>query len=235
MDGAISVLVVDDHAVVREGLRLILEREFPGGVIGDAQTAAELLVQVHNRRWDLLVLDLSMPGRGALEILREIKKLRPDLRILILSMYPESQFAARTLRDGADGYISKDSGSAELVRAIRTIHGGKKYISTRFAETLASSLAKESNRPLHELLSNREYEVMLAIAAGRAGTEIARELSVSTKTVSTYRRRVLEKMRLSTNADLTRYVLEAKLLSLATLIIPIGWIMPWTDTLLDLL
>lgn len=235
MDRTTSVLVVDDHTVVREGLKLILEREFPGVVIGEAQNAAQLLVQVHNRRWDLLILDLSMPGKGALEVLREVKQLRPDLRILILSIYPESPFAARTLRAGAHGYISKDSSRDELIRAIRSVLGGEKYISNQLAGTIASGLAGESQQPPHELLSGREYEVMLAIAAGRAGTEIARDLSVSTKTVSTYRRRVLVKMSMNTNADLTRYVLEQKLLSLGTLIIPIGWIMPWTDTLLDLL
>ena len=217
MDTTISVLVADDHAVVREGLKLILQREFQNGVIGEAQNAADVLAQVQDRRWNLLILDLSMPGKGALEILREIKQLRPDLRILILSMYPESQFAARTLRAGADGYVSKDSGHDEFIRAIRVILGGQKYISAQLAGTIARGLAEESPKPPHELLSNREYEVMLAIAAGRAGTEIARDLSVSTKTVSTYRSRVLEKMRMNTNADLTRYMLELKLPALGVL------------------
>jgi DNA-binding NarL/FixJ family response regulator len=148
-------------------------------------------------------------------------------------MYPESQFAARTLREGADGYVSKDSSPDEFVRAIRIILGGKKYISTQLAGTIARGLAEESPKPPHELLSNREYEVMLAIAAGRAGTEIARDLSVSTKTVSTYRRRVLEKMRMNTNADLTRYVLEQKVLAFAALMSPIAWMLPWAEILLD--
>ncbi len=175
-----------------------------------------------------------MPGKSGFEILRETKQLLPNLRVLILSMYPESQFAARALRAGADGYVSKDSSRDEFIRAIQVILGGQKYISTQLAGTIACGLAEESQKPPHELLSGREYEVMLAIAAGSAGTEIARNLSVSTKTVSTYRRRVLEKMRMNTNADLTRYVLEQKLLALATLMVLIGWTMLWMDILLDL-
>jgi DNA-binding NarL/FixJ family response regulator len=148
-------------------------------------------------------------------------------------MYPESQFAAQALRAGADGYVSKDSSRDEFIRAMKSILGGQKYISTQLAGTIACGLAQGAQKLPHELLSGREYEVLIAIAAGSAGTEIARNLSVSTKTVSTYRRRVLEKMRMNTNADLTRYVLEQKVLAFAALMAPIAWMLPWTEILLD--
>lgn len=235
VDGkVVAVLLADNHAVVRDGLRLILKKTFPGCVVGDAENAEQALDRLRSRAWDALVLDLATPGKSGFEILRETKQLLPNLRVLIFSMYPESQFAARALRAGADGYVSKDSSRDEFIRAMQIILGGQKYISTQLAGTIACGLAEESQKPPHELLSGREYEVLLAIAAGRAGTEIARDLSVSTKTVSTYRRRVLEKMRMCNNADLTRYVLEQKLLALATLMAPIGWIMLWADILLDL-
>jgi DNA-binding NarL/FixJ family response regulator len=235
VDGkVIAVLLADNHAIVREGLRLILKKTFPGCIVGEAKNAEETLDQVRSRSWDALVLDLSMPGKSGFEILRETKQLLPNLRVLIFSMYPESQFAAQALRAGADGYVSKDSSRDEFIRAMKTILDGQKYISTQLAGTIACGLAEESQKPPHELLSSREYEVMLAIAAGRAGTEIARDLSVSAKTVSTYRRRVLEKMRMCSNADLTRYVLEQKLLALAALMAPIPWIMPWAEILQDL-
>jgi len=230
----VAVLLADNHAVVRDGLRLILKKTFPGCLVGEAENAEETLAQLRNRGWDALVLDLSMPGKSGFDVLRETKQLQPNLRVLIFSMHPESQFAARALRAGADGYVSKDSSRDEFVRAMQIILAGQKYISAQLAGTIASGLAEDSPKPPHELLSGREYEVLLAIAAGKAGTELARDLSLSTKTVSTYRRRVLEKMRMNTNADLTRYVLERKLLLSAILSAASGWIMLSTDILLDL-
>jgi two-component system, NarL family, invasion response regulator UvrY len=230
----IAVLLLDNHAVVREGLRLILKKTFPGCVVGEAKNAEETLDRVRTRHWDVLVLDLSLPGKSGLEVLRETKQLLPDLRVLVFSMHPESQFAAQALRAGADGYVSKDASREEFILAMKTILGGQKYISTQLAGTIACGLAEPSQRPPHELLSGREFEVMLAIAAGRAGTEIATDLSVSTKTISTYRRRLLQKMRMNSNADLTRYVLEHELLAVAALVAPIPWLLPWTKPLLDL-
>jgi len=204
----IRVLLADDHTVFREGLKLILEKDLPGTVIGEAQTAADTLTQVRSRQWDILVLDLAMPGKSGLEILLEVKALVPKLRILVLSMYPEGQFAARALKAGADGYVSKDVGRAELLSAIRSVLAGKRYVSARFAEIVAEALAGNSEQPLHAQLSDREFEVMRAIALGRTLTEIARDFSISPRTVTTYRGRVLKKMEMRTNADLTRYAVE---------------------------
>jgi two-component system, NarL family, invasion response regulator UvrY len=208
----IKVLIADDHGVVRDGLRLILEKEFPGCFVGDARNAEETLSQVRRSQWDLVLLDVSMPGKSGLDILGELKQLLPNLHVLIVSMYPESQFAVQALQAGADGYISKDCSRDEFITAIRSSLVGRKYISTRFAEAIASGLARGPEKPPHERLSSREYEVMLAIAGGRAMIEIAKDLSVSAKTISTYRKRLLEKMGMRNNADLTRYVLERKLL-----------------------
>jgi two-component system, NarL family, invasion response regulator UvrY len=208
----IRVLLADDHAVFREGLRLILEKDLPGAVIGGAQTAADTLAQVRIGQWDILVLDLAMPGKSGLDILLEVKALAPNLRVLVLSMYPEKQFAARALMAGADAYLSKDVGRVELLRAIRSVLAGKRYVSSRFAETVANGLAGNPEQPLHAQLSGREFEVMRAIALGRTLTEIARDCSISPHTVTTYRERILKKMELRTNADLTRYAVENALI-----------------------
>ncbi len=202
-----AILLADDHEVVRQGLRTFLEQELPSAIIGEAQSADEVAGQLSVRRWDLLVLDLSMPGRSGLDVLAEVKRTQPSIRVLFLSMYPEAHFAVRVLQAGASGYVSKDSGRDEFIRAVRTVLQGKKYISATLAEAIASGLGGDSTKPPHELLTDREYEVMRAIAAGKSATEIAQALSISVKTVTTHRRRILDKMGMSTNADLTRYVL----------------------------
>jgi DNA-binding NarL/FixJ family response regulator len=172
--------------------------------------AEEALAWLGSRTWDLLILDLSMPGKSGLELLKEIKRLYPSLPVLIFSMHPELQFATRALKQGAGGYVSKDSGGEELMKAVRMVASGRKYISRELAESLASNLGKSDKMP-HELLSNREYVIMRALAAGKGISEIAAELSVSPKTISTFRRRILDKMKMTTNADLTRYVIENEL------------------------
>jgi DNA-binding NarL/FixJ family response regulator len=210
----IRVLLADDHAVFREGLKLILEKDLPGTVIGEAHAAADALAQVRSQPWDILILDLAMPGQSGLEILPELKLLEPRLRILVLSMYPERQFAARALKAGADAYLSKDAGRVELLTAVRKVLAGKRYISSGLAESVADVLAGDAAQPLHAQLSDREFEVMRAIARGRTQVEIARQLSISPHTVSTYRLRILKKMKLKTNADLTRYAVENDLIQL---------------------
>jgi DNA-binding NarL/FixJ family response regulator len=166
----------------------------------------------HDQKWDVVVLDLTMPGRGGFEVLQEFKRSFPGLPILVLSMHPEDQFAVRAFRAGADGYMAKESAPETLVAAIRKVVSGGKYVPPSIAEMLASDLGQGANRPPHDLLSHREFQVMRLLAAGRTVTEIADELSLSIKTISTYRCRVLEKMNLRTNADLTRYAIEHQLI-----------------------
>src|SRR5437879_3833811 len=190
----IKILLADDHAVVRRGLQEILVAEFKRVVWGEAQNAPQVLDLVRKQGWDLVVLDLHMPGRGGLEVLRELKQERPKLPVLVLSMYPEDQFAVRAFKAGAAGYLTKESAPEELVNAVRKILGDRKYISPSLAETLAASLAAGTEKPRHELLSDREYLVMCRIASGKTVKEIATELSLSVKTISTYRSRILEKI-----------------------------------------
>lgn len=204
----VSVLIADDHTVVRHGLREILTHELEGAFFGEAETAAQTLAMIQERPWDLLILDISMPGCGGLEVLHEIKNSRSTPRVLVLSMHPEDQYAVRSLRAGAAGYITKGSPREELIAAVRRVLAGGKYVSATLAESLASNLDEHSDKPLHEKLSNREFEVLSALASGKSISLMAAELHLSIKTISTYRRRVLEKMQMKTNADLVRYALE---------------------------
>lgn len=208
----IKVLIADDHAVVRSGLRQILD-ETAGEirVEGEAVNGREVLEKVQARDWDVLVLDITMPGRSGLDILKDLRQLKPGLPVLILSMHAEEQFATRLLKAGAAGYLNKESAPEELVKAIRKVYGGGKYVSAAQAERMVSELTGDSDKPPHELLSDREYEILCLIASGNTATQIAKQLSLSVKTVSTYRSRMLEKMHLSSNAQLTHYAIKNEL------------------------
>lgn len=204
----IKVLIADDHPIVRQGLRQILSETADMEVAGEAVNAQDTLLKVRVGGWDVLVLDITMPDRSGFDILKELKHEQPHLPILVLSIHAEEQFAVRVLKAGAAGYLTKENAPAELVKAIRTVVGGEKYISRTMAEILAASLDTASSRPRHETLSDREFQVMQLIAGGKTLAEIAEELALSTKTVSTYRTRLLEKMNLKTNAEIIRYALE---------------------------
>jgi len=193
---------------VRQGLKLILADHFKRALFGEACNAQEALDHVTKNKWDVVVLDINMPGRGGLEVLREIKRLRPKLPVLILSMNPEDQFAVRMLKSGAAGYLTKESAGSELVGAIEKVVGGGRYISSSLAERMASYLDMDVQKAPHERLSDREFLILRMIASGKAVSQIAKELSLSVKTISTYRARVLEKMDMKNNAELTHYAMQ---------------------------
>jgi DNA-binding NarL/FixJ family response regulator len=204
----LRILLADDHAVVRQGVKQILVDAFAKAEFGEAQNAPELLALVANERWDIVVLDLTMPGGNGLEALKQIKHDQPQLPVLILSMYPEDQYAVRTIRAGAAGYLNKESAPEELVTAIRKVLNGGQYISASVADELVLHARHEDDQPVHKHLSDREYQVLCLIAAGKEVKEISTELSLSAKTISTYRTRLLEKMNLKTNAELTHYAIQ---------------------------
>lgn len=207
----LRVLIVDDHEVLRDGLKRVLDRH-PGELIfGEAGTAAEALRLAREREWDVVVLDLSLGGRSGLEVLKELRQLRPRLPVLILSMHSEEQFARRAFKAGASGYITKDSPRAELAEAVRKVAGGGTYVSPALAEKLVFDLRRGDDRAPHELLSDREFEVLRLIGSGKTVGEIAHTLSLSDNTISTYRARILEKMGMKTNAELTHYAIQNKL------------------------
>ncbi|MCU0586847.1 MAG: response regulator transcription factor [Syntrophobacteraceae bacterium] len=206
----IRVLVADDHAIVRQGLKLILSEEFDSLVLGEACSGRELLQLVDRDDWDIVVLDITLSDRNGLDILKDLKLQRPKLPVLILSMHSEDQFAVRSLKAGASGYMTKENVPEELVKAIKKVLGGGRYVSATLAEKLAFELDAQV-RPPHEALSDREYQVLRMIASGRTVSEIAEELALSVKTISTYRARVLEKLRMKTNAELTHYAIRNSL------------------------
>ena len=208
----IRILIADDHAIVRSGLKQIVTSAPDLEVAGEATSSQEVLALVHAQPWDLVVLDIHMPGRGGLETLKELKREFPKLPVLVLSMYPEDQYAVRALKAGAAGYLSKDSAPDELLTAIRRVLGGGKYISPAVAEQLAVAVNHtKTDKAPHELLSDREYQILCLIASGKTVSEIAAALTLSVKTVSTYRTRVLEKMQMKTNAELTHYAIRNEL------------------------
>jgi two-component system, NarL family, invasion response regulator UvrY len=207
------MLIVDDHAVVRHGVKQILSEQFQGAFIGEAQNAEEMMDQVRKTDWDIVVLDVGMPGKGGLDALKELKQLRPKLPALVLSAYPEDQLALRMLKAGASGYLSKDSAPNELVEAMRKILSGGKFVSSAVAELLALNLESDFEKPLHEQLSDREYQVMCLIAVGKSLKDISDDLCVSISTVNTYRARILEKMQLKNNTELTHYAIENRLVN----------------------
>ena len=207
----LRVLIVDDHEVLRDGVKRVLDR-LPGELVfGEAGTAPEARRLAREQEWDVVVLDLSLGGRSGLEVLKELRQLRPRLPVLVLSMHSEEQFARRAFKAGAAGYITKDSPRAELAEAVRRVAGGGTYVSPALAEKLVFDLRRGDDRAPHELLSDREFEVLRLIASGKTVGEIARILSLSDNTISTYRARILEKTGMKTNAELTHYAIQNKL------------------------
>ncbi len=207
----IRVLIADDHAVVRQGLKQILGDTPTMLVAGEATNGQEVLAKVRAETWDVVVLDISMPDRNGLDVLKELKAERPKLPVLMLSMYPEDQYATRALKAGASGYLAKDSAADELVRAIQRVVAGGRYVSPHLAEKLAFEIGADSSKLPHETLSDREFQVLRLIATGKSAKDIAAELSLSVKTVSTYRARLLEKMGLGSNAELIHYAIQNRL------------------------
>lgn len=205
--GTMRCLIADDHAIVRRGLGEILRDEFDRVHIGEAQNSGEALDLIWKQMWDVVILDISMPGRSGLEVLKTIRKSHPSLPVLVLSIHPEERYAVRVLKAGAAGYITKDQAPVMLARAVRKVCSGRKYISEELAETLAGDLERTSADG-HQGLSDREYEVMRMIASGKTVSEVADRLSLSVKTISTYRSRVLDKLNMKTNAQLTYYAVK---------------------------
>jgi len=212
MSHMLKIIIADDHGIFREGLKQVIAGTANMSVTDEAADGTELLAKLRTNDYDLVILDISLPGRSGLEILAETKSMRPKLPVLILSMHPEEQYAMRALKSGASGYLTKGSSAQELVEALHKIALGKKYVSASMAELLASRIGSDSDGPLHERLSDREFQVMRMIAAGATPRKIAEELLVGIKTVNTYRVRVLQKMEMKCNADLTRYAVQHKLM-----------------------
>ncbi len=208
MSKPIRVLIADDHAIVRQGLRQILSDTADLTVAGEAENGVQAVQLVRSGEWDVVLMDVSMPDRNGIDALKIIKKEFPRLPVLILSMYPEEQYAIRALKAGAAGYLTKQSAPELLVTAIRQVASGKKYVSPSLAEELANAIGEDSERPPHEKLSDREYQTLCMIASGKTPTEIAEALNLRVKTVSAYRARLLEKMNLRNNAELTHYGLK---------------------------
>jgi DNA-binding NarL/FixJ family response regulator len=204
----LKVLVIDDFPLIRRGVRDLLVEGFQGAKIGEAGNFHEMLDLLRRKPWDVAVMDISMPGMNGLEALKQVKQEFPDLPVLIFSMHPEEQYAIRMFKAGADGYLTKSSAPEELVKAIKKVHGGGKYVSSSLGEALASTVKPGAEKDLHELLSDREYQVLCFIGSGKTVSEIADTMNLSVTTISTYRARILEKMRMKTNAEMTRYAIE---------------------------
>ena len=208
----IRVLIADDHAIVRKGLKQLILEGYPSAIVGEVEDVETLIEKVIKEEWDVVVCDINMPGRSGVEALHQLKEINPKLPVLMMSMYPEDQYALRVLKAGASGYLNKNSVHDELIKAIQTTLIGRKYITPSIAEKLAGAFSNDDNKQPHELLSDREFDVLKMLAAGKSVSEIADQFSLSATTVSTYRARILEKMGMKTNADLTRYALEKKLI-----------------------
>lgn len=205
------VLLADDHQIVREGIRRILQECPDVDFIAEAENAHQVFEQTAKERFDVVVLDINLPGRSGLEILKELKRGYPKLPVLVLSMYPEDQFAVRVIRAGAAGYMTKGGAAEDLVSALLHIHRGGKYITPKVAELMAGAMETQTDRPLHTLLSDREFDVFKRIAGGKTVGEIAADLNLSVKTISTYRSHILRKMSLKNNAEIMQYAVANKL------------------------
>lgn len=205
-----EILIADDHSVVREGVKHILS-DMPEVAVTEAGNGREVLNAIRKKDFDLILLDIAMPGKDGLDVLRDIKAEKPQIKVLMLSMFPEEQYALRAMKSGASGYLTKESIPEELIRAIRKILRGGKYLSAEFSDRVILSLDDGAEKPLHEKLSNREYQVLRMIASGKTISKISEELFLSVKTVSTYRSRVLEKMNLKNNAEIMHYAVRNKL------------------------
>jgi len=204
----IRILIVDDHAIVRRGLTQILDGEPGLAIVGEADSAEDGLRKVREDSWDLVILDINLPGRNGLDLINQLHHDFPGLPILVLSMYSEDQYALRVLRAGAFGYLNKQSAPEELIKAIKRIHSGSKYISEALAVKIASGLDSSQDKPVEEVLSDREYQIMIMIASGKSISDIAANLSISVKTVSTYRKRTLIKLNMENNAELTSFAIR---------------------------
>lgn len=209
--GGIRIIVADDHPIVRAGLREIIARERDMSIAAEAQTSQEVFEALARHHADVLILDVMMPGRGGMEVVKLLRQERPDLPVLMLSVFPEDQLAVRALRAGAAGYLTKDSATGELVGAIRKVVGGGRYVSPLVAEKLARELSGHAGQAPHDKLSDREYQILRMIVKGRTVSDIAEELALSVKTISTYRTRMMEKLNVKTTADLVRYALAERL------------------------
>ena len=210
----IKILIADDHAIVREGLKQIVAEEKDMIVAGEAENEETIMKLLEKEKWSIVILDINMPGRNGLEILKDIKQLYPDLPVLILSMFSEEQYGIRAIKAGASGYLKKVSAPDELVKAIRKIVNGGKYITETLADKLADTLGQIKNELPHEKLSDREFEIMCSIALGKSAEEISEELSISVNTFYTYRNRILEKMSMKSNVELTQYAIRTKLIEI---------------------
>lgn len=206
-----KILIADDHSVVRKGLRLILTEEYPHAQIDEVADAVDLLKKVSKETYDVIISDISMPGRSGVEIIKEVKDFAPKTPLLVLSVHAAEEYAVRAIKAGASGYLTKDSAPDELIKAVEYILRGKRYITPEISELLADAYGDNLDKPAHENLSNREFEVMKFIAAGKSISEMAESLSLSVNTISTYRARILEKMHMHTNTELIKYAIEHKL------------------------
>ncbi len=207
----LKILVADDHSVVRNGIIKSLATNFQDAGFGEAGNASDVMRMVHESKWDLVILDINMPGRSGMDVLKEIKESYPKTSVIIFSMYPEDQFAVRSIKAGAAAYLTKDISSQELEKAIRIILRGERYFSPTVAELITNELMDGHNKPAHEILSDREHQVFLFIASGKNVSDIARELSLSVKTISVYRSIILKKMNLKNNAEITHYAFKHNL------------------------
>lgn len=213
MDKLIKILIADDHTLIRDGLINTISIRMADVAFGEASSAAEVLKEVLYQKWDLLILDINMPGRDGLDVLKELKTLQPELPVIVLSMYPENQFAVRTLKIGASAYLTKETSSEELITAIHTVLKGQKYITASITRILTEEITGKSANPTHETLSNREFQVFKLIASGKNISGIALELSLSVKTISVYRANILEKLALKNNAEITNYAFKNNLIA----------------------
>lgn len=209
----IKLLIADDHKIFREGLREIINKTSDIQVIDEAKSGSEVLSKVEENNYDVILLDISMPGRSGLDILKQLRQEKPHIQVLILSMYSEEEFAVRAMKTGAAGYLVKDTASKDLIEAIRKVSMGLKYVTPSLAEKLAIDIDMGNETPIHAKLSNREYEVMCMISSGKKNKEIAEEILISPKTVSSYKKRILDKMGMKTNAQLTEYAIRNGLIN----------------------
>ena len=212
MEKPIKILIADDHTLIRDGLINTISKRMADVTFGEASSAAEVLKEALHQKWDLLILDINMPGRDGLDVLKELKTLQPGLPVIVLSMYPENQFAIRTLKIGASAYLTKETSSEELIIAINTVLKGQKYITASITRILTEEITGKSANPTHETLSNREFQVFKLIASGKNISGIALELSLSVKTISVYRANILEKLALKNNAEITNYAFKNNLI-----------------------